>query len=149
MFNLADYNPNNPVASHFTQVVWKGTTQVGCAVQLCDGVFSSNAGVSNYKSSLSGLTLTLTRNVHFTESEILRLRVQSPWECHWPVRVRSTTLLVLYAHLLKPSLIGKMYRFELAETMLGIVTLGLSYVHRYVRRQDLDTRTFVLFVLEA
>ena len=24
---IVDYNPSNPQASHFTQVVWKGTTQ--------------------------------------------------------------------------------------------------------------------------
>jgi len=36
---VSDYNPNNPVPSHFTQVVWKSTTQLGCAVQICDNIF--------------------------------------------------------------------------------------------------------------
>ena len=27
--------------SHFTQMVWKATTQVGCAVQTCTGIFGS------------------------------------------------------------------------------------------------------------
>ncbi|KAF7303386.1 Fruiting body protein SC7 [Mycena indigotica] len=30
-----DYDPKNPVPSHFTQVVWRGTTQVGCALTVC------------------------------------------------------------------------------------------------------------------
>lgn len=30
------YNPDNPTASHFTQVVWKSTTHVGCAVVECN-----------------------------------------------------------------------------------------------------------------
>jgi len=42
---LAEYNPNNPVPSHFTQVVWKGTTQVGCAVSTCSGIFDAKFGV--------------------------------------------------------------------------------------------------------
>ncbi|KAF6766373.1 PR-1-like protein [Ephemerocybe angulata] len=33
------YDPSNPQFSHFTQVVWKSTTQVGCAVQTCTGIF--------------------------------------------------------------------------------------------------------------
>ena len=41
----AQYNPSSPVASHFTQVVWKGTTQVGCAVQSCSGIFAASFGV--------------------------------------------------------------------------------------------------------
>jgi hypothetical protein len=37
----AQYNPSNPQASHFTQVVWKATTELGCAVQTCNGIFPS------------------------------------------------------------------------------------------------------------
>lgn len=38
------YDYNNPgfsmATGHFTQVVWKGTTQVGCAVQTCPSGFA-------------------------------------------------------------------------------------------------------------
>lgn len=30
-----DYDPKNPTYSHFTQVVWKGTTDLGCALVTC------------------------------------------------------------------------------------------------------------------
>ncbi|KAH6917211.1 PR-1-like protein [Coprinopsis sp. MPI-PUGE-AT-0042] len=33
---VVDYNPNNPQASHFTQVVWKSTTRLGCATVTCN-----------------------------------------------------------------------------------------------------------------
>jgi len=39
----SQYNPANPTFSHFTQVVWKATTQLGCAVQSCDGIFDGKA----------------------------------------------------------------------------------------------------------
>jgi len=45
---VSQYNSNNPVASHFTQVVWKATTQVGCAVQTCSGIFAASFGPANY-----------------------------------------------------------------------------------------------------
>lgn len=43
--STAQYNPNEPQASHFTQVVWKSTTEVGCAEQDCSGIFPSSFGV--------------------------------------------------------------------------------------------------------
>jgi hypothetical protein len=44
---IGDYDPNNPQPSHFTQVVWKGSQQVGCAVQECSGIFPSQFGVGS------------------------------------------------------------------------------------------------------
>ncbi|CDO72316.1 hypothetical protein BN946_scf184977.g13 [Trametes cinnabarina] len=41
---VSQYDPNNPQPSHFTQVVWKATTQVGCAVQSCNGIFAASFG---------------------------------------------------------------------------------------------------------
>ncbi|KAL0061350.1 hypothetical protein AAF712_011808 [Marasmius tenuissimus] len=36
----SSYNPSNPQPSHFTQVVWKGSKQLGCAVAQCgDKIF--------------------------------------------------------------------------------------------------------------
>nr|QVT77470.1 pathogenesis-related protein 1 [Moniliophthora perniciosa] len=34
---VSEYDPNNPQYSHFTQVVWKSTTELGCAVADCSG----------------------------------------------------------------------------------------------------------------
>ncbi|KAF9056351.1 CAP domain-containing protein [Panaeolus papilionaceus] len=45
---VSEYDPNNPQPSHFTQVVWKGTTQVGCAVQTCNGIFDASFGPAKY-----------------------------------------------------------------------------------------------------
>ncbi|KAF8912841.1 CAP domain-containing protein [Gymnopilus junonius] len=45
---VSQYNPNNPVPSHFTQVVWKATTEVGCAVQSCSGIFAASFGLAKF-----------------------------------------------------------------------------------------------------
>ncbi|KAJ7456700.1 PR-1-like protein [Mycena latifolia] len=45
---VSNYDPNNPQASHFTQVVWKASTQLGCAVQTCDGIFAGFGAAQYY-----------------------------------------------------------------------------------------------------
>lgn len=42
-----DYNPSAPQYSHFTQVVWKATKQVGCFMATCPpgSIFDSQYGV--------------------------------------------------------------------------------------------------------
>jgi uncharacterized protein YkwD len=44
----SQYDPNNPQPSHFTQVVWKSSTQVGCAVYACNGIFDASFGIAQY-----------------------------------------------------------------------------------------------------
>lgn len=44
----ADYDPSNPQYSHFTQVVWKSTTELGCAYQMCDGIFDASYGKAKF-----------------------------------------------------------------------------------------------------
>jgi hypothetical protein len=45
---IAQYNKNDPQASHFTQMVWKKSTHVGCAHVDCDGIFPSSFGKAHY-----------------------------------------------------------------------------------------------------
>ncbi|WWD04273.1 hypothetical protein V865_002341 [Kwoniella europaea PYCC6329] len=41
----SEYDPSNPQYSHFTQVVWKATTEIGCAAVTClDGTIFSDVG---------------------------------------------------------------------------------------------------------
>jgi hypothetical protein len=55
---VSEYDPANPQFSHFTQVVWKATTQVGCAVQTCNGLLG---GVSHHTHLFSRKVLTCRR----------------------------------------------------------------------------------------
>ncbi|CCO28625.1 Fruiting body protein SC7 [Rhizoctonia solani AG-1 IB] len=45
-----DYNPSNPQPSHWTQVVWKSTTKVGCALATCapGTIFPANYNANYY-----------------------------------------------------------------------------------------------------
>jgi len=44
-----DYDPKNPTYSHFTQVVWKSTKELGCAMVDCPAgsIFPAEYGVRN------------------------------------------------------------------------------------------------------
>ncbi|KAJ7068588.1 CAP domain-containing protein [Mycena amicta] len=43
-----EYNPATPTYNHFTQVVWKATTQLGCAMSQCSGMLDANLGPASY-----------------------------------------------------------------------------------------------------
>ncbi|QRV80684.1 cysteine-rich Secretory family protein [Ceratobasidium sp. AG-Ba] len=47
---LSDHNPSNPQPSHWTQVVWKGTTKVGCYMATCapGNIFGKKYGNAKY-----------------------------------------------------------------------------------------------------
>jgi len=42
------YDPNDPVPSHYTQVVWKGSKQVGCAVTTCSDLVDAFSNADYY-----------------------------------------------------------------------------------------------------
>ncbi|KAF8185253.1 CAP domain-containing protein, partial [Mycena galopus ATCC 62051] len=44
----SQYNSTDPQPSHFTQLVWKATTEVGCAVAICDKIFASGKPAKFY-----------------------------------------------------------------------------------------------------
>ncbi|KAJ3561574.1 hypothetical protein NP233_g10111 [Leucocoprinus birnbaumii] len=44
----SSYNPAHPVYNHFTQVVWKSTTQLGCAASTCNNIFPGKGPATLY-----------------------------------------------------------------------------------------------------
>jgi pathogenesis-related protein 1 len=44
----SEYDPVEPTYNHFTQVVWKGTTSIGCAVAHCNNIFPSSDSQATY-----------------------------------------------------------------------------------------------------
>jgi len=44
----SSYDPANPTYTHWTQVVWKSTAQLGCAVTFCADIFPTYGGAENY-----------------------------------------------------------------------------------------------------
>jgi len=46
----SQYKASNPVPSHFTQMVWKATTQLGCALVSCaaGSILPASYGPANY-----------------------------------------------------------------------------------------------------
>ncbi|KAI0307851.1 CAP domain-containing protein [Multifurca ochricompacta] len=78
---VSQYDPNNPVPSHFTQVVWKATTQVGCAVQDCSGIFDPSFGLAHYhvcEYSPQGNVIGEFACVIYTPFSLFFLLTQSP-----------------------------------------------------------------------
>ncbi|EJD44100.1 PR-1-like protein, partial [Auricularia subglabra TFB-10046 SS5] len=51
-----EYNPSNPIPSHFTQVVWKSSTEVGCAWTECPAgsIFDASYGPAKFHSCMYG-----------------------------------------------------------------------------------------------
>jgi len=45
--DASQFNLAQPTFSHFTQMVWKSSTQLGCAAALCSNIFSG-FGVATY-----------------------------------------------------------------------------------------------------
>jgi len=46
--DAASYDPASPTYSHFTQVIWQSTTQLGCAISSCSGLFDPESGTASF-----------------------------------------------------------------------------------------------------
>ena len=86
-----DYNPQNPTFSHFTQVVWKGTKEVGCAFVTCPpgSIFAASFGVCTL---LLISFINLTSGSH-AERSIPYVRVFPTRQRYRPIRVRLSSPL--------------------------------------------------------
>ena len=82
----AEYNPENPVPSHFTQVVWKETTDVGCALQVCN-----NSNIFDLATYGVGRTLPDSKKfIHiflYLAYEVYSLRILPARKRHWNIWV--------------------------------------------------------------
>ncbi|CCM00951.1 uncharacterized protein FIBRA_02998 [Fibroporia radiculosa] len=76
---VSEYDPNDPVASHFTQVVWKATTEVGCAVQECNGIFPASYGEAQYYPVYRFIQQEYTRACLITYESQPKDGVQEGW----------------------------------------------------------------------
>ena len=81
-----DYDPQNPTFSHFTQVVWKGTKEVGCAFVTCPpgSIFAASFGV-RITLLLSFFYLTCGS---CSDCSVPYMRVFPTWQRYRPIRVR-------------------------------------------------------------
>jgi len=46
--DISKYNPEHPSYNQFTQLVWKSSTSVGCAVAQCDNLVAEKWGMASY-----------------------------------------------------------------------------------------------------
>ena len=92
MDEAKDYDPQNPTYSHFTQVVWKGSTGLGCVASKCDAgtIFDASFGVS----ILSPTSARWSDPGHRVGSHIRCVQLQPAWQRRRPIRVRL--LFVFY-----------------------------------------------------
>jgi pathogenesis-related protein 1 len=66
-YTLAEYNPTNPDPSHYTQVVWRKTTHVGCAALQCNGIFPGVSRMAETMIIISQPTIQSVGTLHVCE----------------------------------------------------------------------------------
>ena len=132
---VAQYNPANPVFSHFTQMVWKATTQVGCAVQSCGGIFPSSYGVSPnffYCGDDNGDLVCRTRSttyVNTTPLGMLRGSLREFSSFYYPLQY---VLIRPIARTFRP----EVWRFDFIRNLYAVSLLSLDI---YIRMYQITT----------
>ncbi|EMD40490.1 hypothetical protein CERSUDRAFT_45120, partial [Gelatoporia subvermispora B] len=69
----SSYNPADPTFLHFTQMVWKSTTQLGCAAALCNGIFDPSFGTATYHVCLYNPVGNIVGNETLVDSDFSRI----------------------------------------------------------------------------